>query len=738
MSDRMDIDWPAALPSRDPRIANRQNRPPLPPSPRVNTGSLDLHNKPSVASPIVQNTTPPAAASGHLPQSGNGFTRALFDSIRTGALLERDEYEKEKSQKQTKVVERLFQRAKVHPGFPATLKFFEETSQEEKIALQSISDAIEKRKSRWRQVSSTLETALGFAISQTPSNVEERFAKLERDFEEKLTKQRNEYEERLNKYRNVSDEKIAHLQSQIGKAKVDAEEAKKRTTQTSAVGQNNRLSLLEKSVQVLQGRIADITGRLDTLASTEGSSGLKSTSNDTVMSRLGIQEGDFAKLPQPNPNLDATVLRLSDQIRGLQTLHNMGNDFGGSEVTELKKNLSRLTEEVNSLKVAHRQVSDDTKSMGVNMSRSNSTISRSVSQLSVTLESLQRIIVTMKAGFQSLETRYNNLSTEPMVKNMAAVMQEMYPTTALTEQVTRLKSGFENELSTLKTTVDRLNQAQNGGLGEIGRLRGEFGQLSQSFQALSETSRSMLLDLPKVTAKVDGLNRRTDGLEQWKNDSGKQLEQKEATIVEVMGKVDALKDITSTLVQWIDGHGMQVEQMLKSTETEDAIQELKNEGSSLKREIDTLVRDVSGRVAQLEETASTMKSDIKASTDRAKSQTKEISSLLGREAVHKSVKSQETTPRRAQEPEPQQEKESPAGPTTPNIVQMAETNPALALREKKKKKKRPRSPTFSEDGKAPTRVSNSPGGVSSAGGSSPAESREKKKEKKKKKRKTNE
>ncbi|RJE22757.1 hypothetical protein PHISCL_04902 [Aspergillus sclerotialis] len=585
--------------------------------------------------------------------------------------------------------------------------------------------------------------------------------------------------------------------------------------------QNERLD----AIQASRGGPDNLDNRTTALGPTKGSS--ENVSNDykamlkDVISRVENMEAHIAKYPQPSANLDGILHNLSEQITHLQSLQDMRDDIEGSEINEVKKSLAQQTEALNLLKIDHGRVSDQLSNVVNNITTS---LSHGVAGLRQTFDSAQRHIETLTVSVHSLETRYNNLNTEPMVKNMLAAMQELYPSAAqLTDEVRRLRLIFDREWPSLKTAVDQLFQAHNGYVGDISRLRQDLDKLSESLKSHHDSSKSSLLNSDKVTARLNALDEKADAVRQWMDGNRKQpeekMESKETADADIMQKFDALKNHIDSLAQWINNHGKSLEQKLESTETSEAIQELNEKHNFLICEAEKIAGQVSSfvsffdqnkqipqelnnllnRVSDVEESISKIQSNNNASTETGKSHREEVSSLQKRigeleassgtgisyaadisalqrrfEGLEQTtsaddralwtefgklrdlVENPKSSGRKDKESNSQQKENSPLvetpsnskrpktkdshiESTKPNFMDMAEINPAQALREKKKnKKKRPHSPSVQDS--SSVQFPSSPGGLSSVEGSSVADPAENKGEKvkKKKKRKTQE
>lgn len=783
MSDAMDVDRPGPLPSRDPRIANRHNVAPTT-SPRIGTGSLELQRNAPAASPRPRPANPTIAASSPVAQPGS-LPQILLDSMQACVAMAMDNARQDKLQQHNRKVDVLLQKAKLSPGFRSTVEGFEAANEKGKADLKDIDEVKKKHESEWHRKSKILEATLGSFLPQAP-NVEERITRLESLFGEKLTNQRNEYEERIHNQATQSDKIIAELQFQVAQAKSDFNDINKRLDQTGNISQKmteglqsvqeefialkasvrNRLAPIEQVKQSVEPKASSMPPANS--HSGNVSADLESKMKD-VMSRLQSLEDAFAKYPQPSFDVERTMKSLSEQIRGVHTLLDMRSDFEISEANEIKNKVAQQTEEVNkklaqqteefnrklaqhigylnSLKASQGHFSNEMRNMGNNIVRSNSAFTQSFNGLSVTVDRLQRIIETLKTGLHSLETRYNNLSTEPIVKSMAAAMQEMYPSAAqLSEQVARLNTSVENKLSSFQSTINRLSQAQNGSIGDVGRLRQEFSRLSESVKTLYDACQTPLLRLP---GQMDRLEKKTTDLEQSMDRSTKQLEgelgAKEKAISEAIQNLDTRGDKADFAVEWIESHGRKIELMQQLPE---AIQKLHNDRHALSGQVENLSRqltsladdfdqikgramelsDVARRVSCIEESASNANSEVKANTERAKSQANDGSALPSWEEAREARQKPRSSSKSQDKERVRESEQRGDDNSTAYNGQMGETNPALPHREKKKKKKKKRtlSPIPSEDERASVQTSAGGSSVSS----SMADSGEKKKKKK--------
>lgn len=804
----MDIDRPIPRPSRDPRLANRQ--PGTHPSPPARNGSLDSQGRPSAGSTITQSPSTSALTKGP-NQSGDEFIHGISNLVQAGLTKARSISEREKLLKKKEKTDNLLKRTKAQSGFPATLDYCQQASKDEMLDLRRLDDTIRQHESRYRALESTLRSSLGSAFSRAPSNLEERMAKLEKDSEDRITALRTESDAALVKYRNYAEGRIAKLESEINQAKSAAVDAEKRATQASTVNQTlteavtnvqDKLALLQtarggndspiagqnkevtsshaQAVKQLRTEIDGLKRELSKLVSDlfktqslpmfeqlnraveeqrvkiealqPNAPSKKATDSPILMSkavmlRLQELEGSLAKF-QANSNLDATG-NLSKQLREIQGIQTMQSEIHESENNEVKKTLDQHSEELKAIKNGYKEVSGDLKKTG----QENSAIMQEASSISASLGEVQRALQTTKVSFHSLETRYNNLSTESMVKNMAMTIQELYPTAnQLSKQFSTLKANIVREIQALDGRANQLSNAQNEcakqshnvsmHLGALGNIRSEFNQLSQAFVDFRQNLQDPMKAFHQLQDKFAAL-------EQQSTEHGEklvQLESKENVDPEAIRKLEegrnSLNSEIEKLVRQAASLAEEFNQVKAANET--------RVGTANAHAIE--LDGFKDRVSRLEETTSAIESGydrhekkINTHEQDFKNLNKHVNELEEsttndyQQLEEKVAELQKSTRRKSSGPSkssPRPGAGNPARSPEPDMLTMAETNPASALREKKKKKKRPHPESPGEPEKpstpVPGRSSPATNSVATNSVGIPGENGERKKKKKKK------
>ena len=431
-----------------------------------------------------------------------------------------------------------------------------------------------------------------------------------------------------------------------------------------------------------------------------------------------------------------SVKSQNGRLNELAHLQAMKDDLQFSEMEDIRKTLEQQGEEFNDFKNTYAQLSAEVK----NTAQNNSVAAlQQVQAFSGSLQDTQHVLETVKVGLHSLETRYNNLTTEPIVKNMVVAMQELYPsTTQLMEQVSVLKTNVEHELVPLRAKIDHVIRSH---AAHVTQVQQETGMRLEELNRLK-------VDHARIDQSLAGLWERMNTLGSWS--SQQQSRQ--------------LQFNCEALSKKLDEHVSKVNEQFRAKQTSDdaLLQGLHSEREHFSKEFERLSTELKTLSGKFSEVDSASTSNLEA----IKTQWSDISSLLDRmghveqstsdnhqrlleqfDDIKRAVEDHESRSRDGPEfeneaPSPQEKvegeeeqderAESFINNIDDSIYQIAETDPALALREKKKKKKRSRPSNLSDDERPSGTQSNSPRVSTPMREGTPSE---KKKSKKKKKRK---
>ncbi|GIK02125.1 hypothetical protein Aspvir_006168 [Aspergillus viridinutans] len=465
--------------------------------------------------------------------------------------------------------------------------------------------------------------------------------------------------------------------------------------------------------------------------------------------RLKNVENNLSKIPRPDSSLQSRVQNLSERLQQLQDLQVMKDELHFAEMEEIKRSAvdkaeiqslkdsySRLADEtrrisqldradqaeIQSLKDSYSRVAGEIQKMSQSdraaavdkaeiqslkelsgrlaediqkMSQWNpaaalqqiNTVDLKINTVDVALKNSNRLLESVRVSLHSLETRYNHLSTEMVVKNMVVAMQEMYPSAGqLAEQIATLKNQAEKEISSLKKTIEQLVQAQNSQTALVNGLQDDVGQRSAEVTHLRESFGKVAHQVSALTEQLEGARALPDKLQQLHANFDSLAEQYREHVSEIK---DHIKGKEAA-----DGQN-RIELDESFRELKDQVQNLSSGLNQMKiamNEITSNKKDLQSlddRFRRFEESVSADHRGLSEQINALKDSLESQKSIV--QALDSLPESGMQSPKR---------EESPVGSDVaplPNYAEMAEANPALALREKKKKKKRPRPSTISDD-----------------------------------------
>ena len=282
-------------------------------------------------------------------------------------------------------------------------------------------------------------------------------------------------------------------------------------------------------------------------------------------------------------SLDGRVGDLSNHVNDIFDQQAMKDELLFSEVEEVKMALGRHTEETATQFETLRSNCDRILADSARISDEMKTLSHSGSNgeaanHSANIQQVEHTVGAIKVALRSLETRYNNINTEPIVKNMVVAMNEMYPSAG----------HLIDQVAALRMHVDFL-----------------FGR-----------------DLkPNVEFAVDGLNRLSHSLPTlW----GK-VEAQENKSVSLTEDLQRVQNDTLSTTQRLDKLVQDMEEgnALKKADHDRLLQTLNHERERLNTHIETLSKELKSLVAEVGGSSDAREMQLKDANQR-------IDSLLGR------------------------------------------------------------------------------------------------------------
>lgn len=518
--------------SRDPRLAN--GRPPARFS-LANLPAPQYPNSPNPPQPAVQNDV-----------GCDDFIRGISGLVRATIVETQNKAEKDRLQKQRDSTERLWRRAKAHPSFPATIEFYQRARDAEDAEISRVDRALEEssrrqleKELRDRFPSSTsgdkvpeLETEVNAAKNEI-SRLMEKNQSLETMLGDKVSELKTTFKDQS----NMQGEQNREVKERLDHHQALTENAETKSTTIIADIQglykenstmNSRVEQLWKSYtdSVAQNteKTKEQQKKLDRLKLHDIESIRKdlfdlkarvlSFENNHVSARQADQRVPHEALQQlisrvqkleGAPSLTPRVDKLDSLLQELKDIHAFSDDLHFAEKEKIQRALEHQ------VIVSDRMTNDiarlSNQLQSVHQTNPNN---QEIANLGANLHQTRRTLETVKVGMHSLETRYNSLSTETVVKNMVAAMQEMYPNIGqLTDQTSRLKKVFEKELPPVLAKIDNIDERLQS---HISTTRDDLSPMLARIDSVKEALQSQISaareGLSPLEARIDSVDER--------------------------------------------------------------------------------------------------------------------------------------------------------------------------------------------------------------------------------------
>ncbi|KAL1848068.1 hypothetical protein Plec18167_008765 [Paecilomyces lecythidis] len=323
---------------------------------------------------------------------------------------------------------------------------------------------------------------------------------------------------------------------------------------------NKRLSIIEKVP-----RASDTaTSQIDVDNVNEE---LKTLSNALREIQSGAREPGQARERHPEStdtrdpilvDLRNNVDQINRQLLALQNVHQLKDDMQFQEMESLGKKLDEHSDALEKLK-------GDQK------------VYEKIDELSVSLHKMVRDIdkrqTTIDVGLRSLEERYNNLSTEAMVKNIITFIQEFYPLSL---------PGVMEQIGFLKMQLDQLKAAN------VAMQPAQLERITQRLTSLEghyDKNNAVLSMSREMGQKIEALNHHQTAL--WARVQNE--------ILPSVHEVNPLRDRLHAVIIRLNEHTEMAHQDIKIRESErqSFLRDMKEERDRLNHEIKSLAEQMS-------------------------------------------------------------------------------------------------------------------------------------------------
>ncbi|KAL4890521.1 hypothetical protein BDV59DRAFT_204236 [Aspergillus ambiguus] len=317
-----------------------------------------------------------------------------------------------------------------------------------------------------------------------------------KDFESKIQAARNELNSRVDATRaelvpaietaRKSVDALSTTVSEIGGTVQDHALKLTQSNIDKTIKLYKQYSSFGRRLDTFEARLNDIQNGNSATNGTTHSRSAPETSHPELAKFIEIQQFKDDVLASQVEEIERFMKGLQKQLDAVKET----DDRQSNQLETLQADYTRFAGQISSINAQYTRLSSELKKL------QPMAASSAVQQLEEKVAGISQVLDTIRVAVHSLETRYNNLSTEPVVKSMVIAMQEMYPSAGkLIEQTTKLREWVEKELPALNQRIDNLletesshfNESQQDAaqrLDDINRLRNDHASLSQSLTPL--------------------------------------------------------------------------------------------------------------------------------------------------------------------------------------------------------------------------------------------------------------
>ncbi|KKZ63219.1 hypothetical protein EMCG_02424 [[Emmonsia] crescens] len=211
----------------------------------------------------------------------------------------------------------------------------------------------------------------------------------------------------------------------------------------------------------------------------------------------------------PTFNTSAEVM---NQIQNLRQVQEAKDEAIADELDKYESRVACLEDVVTKLK--QKGGRNETHAFGANTPQANAELEQlreAINRLNQYVENRfqhvenqSRTIQAHQIALHSLETRYNHLSTEPIVQQMVVAMQEMYPHASIVQQeIPNIQEKTNKLISTLNSVRRDIGTAENARTALINDITTEKDRMTEQISSL----RTRIDELGSHQSKVDELEK---------------------------------------------------------------------------------------------------------------------------------------------------------------------------------------------------------------------------------------
>ncbi|OJJ62246.1 hypothetical protein ASPSYDRAFT_633862 [Aspergillus sydowii CBS 593.65] len=431
--------------SRDPRLANRGSRPSLPARSSYHEALQRAPTGPrEYSAPDLQNDAP-----------GDPFIRGITDLVQMAVSTAMDRAERERIQKKRTQTEDQYRKSRNHMAFPSTIEFFNHSRNEEGFLLTSIEDKIRNQETDYRRLASDLRNKWAESTKPIDPKTEERVSQLQRDLK-------------------LANERISDLHRDIAQltSRNTSRDAEIKSLQETLSNQQKSFGSYTNSWALLKKDMDNCLARVKQL---------EENTKPPVGGLMPDTKVAINVLSTQLKGLDKAVLSLNNKLEELQFIQSTKDELVLTDMEELRKSLKKTEQDQERLTVSVQETLLRTP---------REPLDAKVDALVAEVRRWHSVLEPINMALHSLESRYNNLSTEPIVNSMVRAMQELYPSIdQVLKELQGHKRVLDKELPLLHKRIEQLESKGTTStvpLGELNSIKAKTNDLSQSVGALLE------------------------------------------------------------------------------------------------------------------------------------------------------------------------------------------------------------------------------------------------------------
>ncbi|EEH37698.1 hypothetical protein PAAG_08116 [Paracoccidioides lutzii Pb01] len=202
-----------------------------------------------------------------------------------------------------------------------------------------------------------------------------------------------------------------------------------------------------------------------------------------------------------------TVAEIMGQVQNLRHVQEAKDEAIADELDKFESKVASMENELAKLK---QMVGSNTQPSSVTVPAVKAEIEeiqQTLQGVNQFLENQSQLQQAHQTALHSLETRYNHLSTEPIVQHMVAAMQEMYPhASSVQQEIVSIKETTNKLITTINSIRGEIRTAENARTALVTDMTAERDRMTHEIGYLR--SRTDALSHENLLSKVDDVEKR--------------------------------------------------------------------------------------------------------------------------------------------------------------------------------------------------------------------------------------